>query len=903
MVHNILVVAGKEFNRLRKSFFFWAGLILISIAPELINNPIQDGRVLCTARSVAYYVFYTAFITDTIAITLLIGYICFYDNKMEMDSVILTQPINTKCYALGRFLAAFCMWLFLALIRVVILLFIPLYFGAMPYSPIPFLEGTLIYLLPVMFYFTALTYLILMLSKSAIITIIISMFWGFAQMAVLHNSIIDVNLEDKVQAFAYEESLTSTFRNYYITNRISLILLGAVLLIIAVLVYSPNKRRITNKSKHMVSRLKLNYNFRIQPAIIRTAIVVIGIVCIFSTIIATDTENWYTIKIFSVMIPLFMISNVISEEYVNEREGILFTCKTPIYKQMLIRMIYAWIFSEFMLFICYLTAFFKGYESDFSRFIALLVISTFLSIIGLTSSNFSKRPLLGFIVPLAYYMFFALQGAMFNEKFEVISVINIILTSQILWGNILSLALITAILIVINVWYVGKGEKIRKPLSIVTTFTVIIGVTAVGIYAYNNYSKAILPSKILNSKDTVYILDSENVNAESFLKKKGVKYFHDTDIKADDISKNNVVVVADSNYKNALNETNFINKINLDDDGLNVNYFNIVDTSGFRVTTLNPTNNKKYMILMESKDWNEKELNLLFDEKEGSFIAEKEGVCLAKSNYNLESYNDMVDNLKLYNDKAWLMKRKEDVRILYRDIPQAKVSVSDLLDTWYIAHKEISNMVEDNIPNTIQVYFRGKPKEGLNQNAIKLELNDRRLLDPPKLSEERFMESISSVALQSIVTKNIEDEDIRTEWSNYLFRTKMVPAFRSLDKEILDYNYKTTGGDIDAFYGDYYKSIEEEINRVAKNIYSDRSNIGIAAKNILYSVDDKNKSLNKAIEEIYKSDNSIDESDLKEIFTKHYGSEKAENVFQFYDEVKEACEKYGGLGLMLKPVS
>jgi hypothetical protein len=39
------------------------------------------------------------------------------------------------------------------------------------------------------------------------------------------------------------------------------------------------------------------------------------------------------------------------------------------------------------------------------------------------------------------------------------------------------------------------------------------------------------------------------------------------------------------------------------------------------------------------------------------------------------------------------------------------------------------------------------------------------------------------------------------------------------------------------------------------------------------------------------------------MFIGNYDKEKAENIFSFYDEVKKSCDKYGGLGGMLKPVN
>lgn len=903
LFNNAFVVAGKEFNRLRKSLFFWAGLVLISIAPELINNPIQDGRVLCTPGSVAYYVLYTAFLTDTLAIALLIGYICFYDDKTEMNSVILTQPISSHNYALGRFIAVFLMWLFLAMIRVIILLFVPLYFKAMPYSPIPFLKATLIYLLPAIFYFTALCYFILMISKSTIITTIVSVVWGFLQLSFLHNTAIDVNLEGKVQVFSNGEKLTRDFATYFVTNRILLILIGILFLSASIFIYSSEKKRTKTTKKSKTSKLKLNYNFRIQSPVIRAAIIVVALACILLLIISKENDGWNKLKMFLSLIPLFLIVNVLSEEYVQNREGILFTCKTPIYKQMLTRILYAWIFSEVVLFICYLAAFINGNENNFHRFLPILIMSTFLSLLGLTASNLSKKPLLGFIVPMGYWIFFILQGAKFNETFNFVSFINLMLTSQMIWVNLISLSLISIVLLVFNIWYVGKGEKIRKPLLRYTFGVVVFIICIMGIHSHYIYNRSIVQSKLMNNKDTIYILDERSPKVEKFLQNKGVKYSIMENFNINNFGKNNIVFICNKNCKDIKKDIKVLDYINFNDDGLQINDFNIVDASCFRFTAANPGNNKKHIVFMQSKNWTDEELNLLFNEKKGNFIAAKGNSCLFESNYNLKKDYSMTDNLKIHDEGAWLMKSKKDVKIMYRYTPKAKVTIDDLLDTWYVVHKELKKTTgEDLAVNTLQIYDRYKPIN-LSSNALKIGINDIRSFDAPQSSmDERWTQTIAVEALENIVFKNIKDEKIRGGWSEYLFYTRMIPAFKELKKEILDYNYKMTNGNITEFYGDYYKSLQEKINTAKNKTYIDEDNIQVAGNNILYSFDDKKDSLYKIVRMIYKSKYPINESQLEKMCSENYDAGETQSVFKFYDEVKETCGKYGGLGEMLKPL-
>ncbi|MCH5139120.1 hypothetical protein JMF89_18325, partial [Clostridiaceae bacterium UIB06] len=738
LFNNVLVVAEKEFNRLRKSFFFWAGLILISLAPELLNNPIQDGRVLCTSVSVAYYVMDTAVFMDMIAIPLLIGYICFYDDKTEIESVILTQPIDTKGYALGRFLAVFSMWLFLSLIRVGILLFVPLYFKAAPYSLLPFMQATIFYVLPAAFYFAALSYLILIISKSPTVTVIVTIVLNMIQTVVLQDTILDFRLSNRVQVLVSNEKLHQDFLIYFITSRCLLILLGAIFLAAAIFIYKPEKNKIQKVNKLKTSGFKLNYNFRIQSKVVRTVICLIAFICLVLIAVSNNSGDWYKIKMFICLIPMFFIVNVLADEYAAGRDMVLFTCKTSIYKQMLTRILYGWIFGQGILILYYVIAFFKGYESNLLRLITMIALSTFLSLLGLTASNLSKKPLLGVIVPVIYFMFVLAQGAMFNETYSPISVINLMLTSQIVWVNLLGLVALSVIMLLFNIWYVGKGERIRRPLVNCTAVVLIILCGGVGIYSYLSYSKALIQNKIINSKDTIYVLNSKNSIAEAFLKNRGLKYSTAGAINENDISKSNIVVISDSDNKK------FSNMLMLDNDGLQVKDFNIVGTSCFRFTTLNPKNNKKYMIFMQSKEWKDKELNLLFKEKKGNFLAAEGDKCLAKSNYNIENNNSMVDNLEICDKGAWLMKKKEDVKIMYRDVPKAEVTIDDLLDIWYSAHKEINKMVKNNSVGTVQIYFKAKSKENLSSKAVKIQVNDRRFFDAPKENlDERWTQTIA----------------------------------------------------------------------------------------------------------------------------------------------------------------
>ncbi|MFD3158716.1 hypothetical protein ACFIJ5_18050 (plasmid) [Haloimpatiens sp. FM7330] len=764
------------------------------------------------------------------------------------------------------------------------------------------MKAFVIYLLPSAFYIISLCYFILIVSKSTIVTTIVPIVYVMLK-SFYENTLIDFSLAgSKIGALASGEKLPDSFIPFLIKNRVLFILLGIILLAASIYFYSPMSVKKRKNKESKASKIKINYTFKIQSKIVRRGVIGIVGAAILLILLNRKPVLWNSIKIFFIIIPLFLTVNVLSDEYIQHREGILFTCKTPIYKQMLIRFFHGWIFSEGAILICYLFALALGLEYNLEKFLAILIISTFLSMLGLTFSNLSKKPLLGYIVPIAYWVLFLAQGARFNEKFMGISVmINLILTSQMVWSNIISLSVFSIILLLFNIWYIGKGEKIRKPLlkgscgALAAIFIIFL------IFSYNINSKRTIAQRIIkNTKDTIYVLACDDNEAKKFLEDRGIKYVSLKNLNYDNLDKSNAVFISDTNCENIKKDIGFKNKIKIDDDGISIDDFNIVDGSSYRVTAQNPRNIKKSIVFMESKDWTENELKALFDKKTGNFIALKDDTCLFKSNYSLKNPDSMIDNMEMAYKGAWLMKKKEDVKIMYRNIPKAKVTVDDLLDIWYVSHKELNAMVEDDIDvDTLQIYFMDNPSN-LSDNALKIRVRDRRKFDAPT-GNNTWIQDIAQSAIDDILLKNISDKDLKSGWGYYLFNTRIVTALAGdLDKYILDYNYREVNGDIRDFYGNYADSLSKEVKRIEKDISSKRSNIDYASANILYSIDNEKSDLYKLIDTIYKSDTPIDKVGFEKIFNSKFALD--DNPINFYSEVKEKCDNYGTLATCLVPV-
>ncbi|MGL4738201.1 MAG: hypothetical protein ACRCW2_12190 [Cellulosilyticaceae bacterium] len=126
--------------------------------------------------------------------------------------------------------------------------------------------------------------------------------------------------------------------------------------------------------------LKMAYKTHPKTLLLGTGVI------FFYTLIATlgmkDIVSWFYIKLIITILPVFYAGNAISNEYEYNREGILFTSKTPIYMQGLTRFSTALFANCIMITLMYLSAYASGLEHNLLGFVPLIAYACFLSILA-----------------------------------------------------------------------------------------------------------------------------------------------------------------------------------------------------------------------------------------------------------------------------------------------------------------------------------------------------------------------------------------------------------------------------------------------------------------------------------------------------------------------------------------
>lgn len=239
MPNKVTAVALLEFNRIKRSWIFWLGVLLLDFVQLFLDSPIKDGH-LWVASSAAYSFGQGVCMLGSFFIPFLMAFLYYYDHRSELLQVVFSQPIRYSSYALGKFLGGFMAYITIVLIGIVINLFVPLYFKAVPYSPLIFLKVLGIYIIPSMFFYAALSYLIVILLKEPVLTIILPIFYLLFLDAV--NPKYHYLIRGKELAtLAYGQDLPPTLVTFLIQNRLLTLSAGLILLISAVLAYSPKK--------------------------------------------------------------------------------------------------------------------------------------------------------------------------------------------------------------------------------------------------------------------------------------------------------------------------------------------------------------------------------------------------------------------------------------------------------------------------------------------------------------------------------------------------------------------------------------------------------------------------------------------------------------------------------------
>lgn len=239
MLYSLKTFAYIEFTRLAKGWLFWAALVITIIVPLYVDSPVQGGQVK-PGLAAAYSYGYGTVLALSFLVPFLISTMFFYDERTEMLKVYFTQPVKPAVYAFGKYLGQFMLLLFIEGIGALVYLFMPVLQGSKPYVPGNFIGVWAIYVLPALLYFSAFCYMILVLLKTPLVTVMLPVFLA----------LLSSRLPDRVDYLFRGRTLTSLMKGnsteflnpaLFTQNRLITLGLGMIFLAIGVCCYSPRR--------------------------------------------------------------------------------------------------------------------------------------------------------------------------------------------------------------------------------------------------------------------------------------------------------------------------------------------------------------------------------------------------------------------------------------------------------------------------------------------------------------------------------------------------------------------------------------------------------------------------------------------------------------------------------------
>lgn len=297
------------------------------------------------------------------------------------------------------------------------------------------------------------------------------------------------------------------------------------------------------------SLLKIKYSIKTKSKFLILSIGLYYITCIFLILFA---DLWDFVKLTSVLIPIILCTNVLSEEYDNKREGMIIPNRTPLYKIVFLRYFVNFFISQIMIlslfFIAWLT---KYYEGLFIKdFIIVFLYSLFLTLIGLIVSNITKSTIYGYSVSIGYFIFQIVVGNFLFGRYCPIlaSSFNLTLKEHIIMSNLYFMIVVSIILFFVNLLYICSEKRIKKALLKTLALSVSIFIIVIFADKYVQYNKSVLASKVLNNREkVVYIIDNNNENLSSYCKSKNISFLTEDNLNLEKYKDKDIVVI--SKYK------------------------------------------------------------------------------------------------------------------------------------------------------------------------------------------------------------------------------------------------------------------------------------------------------------------------------------------------------------------
>ncbi|MEG2893394.1 MAG: hypothetical protein RR840_08545 [Clostridium sp.] len=510
----------------------------------------------------------------------------------------------------------------------------------------------------------------------------------------------------------------------------------------------------------------MNYLLKIKNKALVSSVLLYVIITTLS-LISFGVAIWGIILATCPLIPVFLCTNVLTEEYDQKREGIVLITATPIYKLVLTRYVISFFYGQVFIIFMFLVAWLIGAEANVVRkYLITLIYSGFLSLLGLFLSNISKRTLIGFIVPTLYCMIQVIVSPYIFENSipALITSLNLDLNEHIILSNIYFMLISIIVLFILNIFYLSKGEGIRhiiiKSTSIAVLIFAVIGIS----YTYLQNQRNTISSTIINNNPT-YIIGTRDSAIAKYLDKRGISYIIQDDPKLSNSTENNIVILSSNNSKLINHTKKLLNlDINLNRDGVVSSNIGIHNATSYRSLFKNYLNSKNDLVLIETN--NLKDLDIVLNEKKGNFLAVQGGKPLAKSPYTLDKYNmkSIISSSDLYNENSWILRKDRDTAMLYNNISEKDSKY--ILSIWKEIHKVVqTNILGENNYKYINVYFKKKPTNNNGDNISIYIKNTKRLESDSMI---RLYNNMSNAYLKSDVLKPIKNETIKQGFASYI---------------------------------------------------------------------------------------------------------------------------------------
>ena len=612
----------------------------------------------------------------------------------------------------------------------------------------------------------------------------------------------------------------------------------------------------------------MNYILKMKNKLLLTSIFIYFFISAL-LILIFDISSWDFIKQISVLIPVLLSTNVLSEEYETKRYGIILTTNTPTYKLVISRYLISFLLGQVILILLFLLAWLKGVEPNIlEKYSIVLLYSLFLSLLGLLISNITKNTVIGYIVPSIYCLSQIIIGISYLEKYMplIATSINLQLTEHILMGNIYFTIFSVIVLLIINFFYLSKGERIRRNLIFSTIMLIICCCTILGIYSFIKYNNESAFGKFIYNKP-IYIIGNEDKKIANYLHSKNIDFLSKDTITMNDINQNNTIIISSKN-SSFVNNTKKLLDLNLllKNNSIVSNKSGVYNISSYGILLENPFNKDVLLSLIECTDTDD--LDCIINNPKGNFLGVKSGQPMIKSNYSLNKFNlsNVIKNSTILNNDCLLMNENNTTTLLYRNInAKDAINISNL---WEMINNSLETLnINNKTNNILKVYFKEKQKN--NDKVLSVYINDTKSLESDSLYN--IYNNICYEILSNQTFKNIKDPNLKKGWIEYM--TNVYIPTNILDK----YNSKPLALDSITLEG-MKSSYLEEIKLSNDNNKENKTNNVILASKMLNSINTKGKFEN-FIKDISTKDKTLTNSELKTIYSNYVDSKTSKNDF------------------------